>query len=634
MAESFLKDWNASKSQNNNGAVPFYRPIDLTPEEKEQACKNIGVAGNDAIERLEGEFTDLRGDMAVVEGNVNTALTAVNNAVTAANDAVSAANAALSQVFTVTADVAAISAKADTNSANIASISAQVQTNVTDISNVSAKNAAQDTQISALSGTVNGLTNNVNSVSAKVDTNTSNISTLSAAEANDRTDINTLSGNLNTVSGIATSARQEALEAKNTANATSAFCQTNYQNLTSGWSAMQNDWSAFSAAEDAVITAATAAIPGQVSAEVSGQLSGKQDKLTPGVNIFLTTADVIDVKNLACTAEGNYAVALGDQTSAYGNYSMTVGNRTSAGTYGFAEGSRAVAAGIYSHAEGSATSAIGQASHAEGRGTITDTNYQHVEGQYNAPAFGALHVIGNGTTTAQRSNIVETYTDRVVVNGDLINDTKDQVLTQFMFDNTPLSSRSQTKLILKNGPISATSPISAAKIYNIGNYEYINNTSGVADNTYLINVSGVEIVDWEGTVGSILHGSIGTFRPPTAWPTAYLPANSYNGTTGLSYNSFAADNKIITSIPSGWLNSVSSYVTDSYSLYSVREMFRGCTNLTGDVKPWMDFVLSQSAAGQAGASGRDWYRASIFRGCTGVDNYSTLTADPTYSGFF
>lgn len=50
----FYKDWNASKSQNNNGAVPFYRPIDLTPEEKEQACKNIGVASNDAIERLEG----------------------------------------------------------------------------------------------------------------------------------------------------------------------------------------------------------------------------------------------------------------------------------------------------------------------------------------------------------------------------------------------------------------------------------------------------------------------------------------------------------------------------------------------------------------------------------------------------
>ena len=604
----FYKDWNASKSQNNNGAVPFYRQIDLTPEEKEQACKNIGVASNDAIERLEDEFTDLRGYMAVVEGNVNTALTAVNDAVSAANDAVTAANAALSQVSTVTADVATISAKADTNSANISVLSGNVDTNIANIVSISGKNTVQDNQIYALSGTVAGLTNNFNTVSAKVDTNASDISALSAAEGNDRTDINTISGNLNTVSGIATSARQEALEAKNTANATSAFCQTNYQNLTSGWSAMQNDWSAFSAAEDDVITAATAAIPGQVSAEVSGQLSGKQDNLTPGVNISLTTAGVIDVRNNSCQATGNASVALGFATRANGNYTLS---------------------------NGYSTSATGMYSHAEGRFTITDTVAQHVEGQFNAPATGALHVIGNGTTTANRSNIVETYTDRVVVNGNLINDTKDQVLAQFMFDNTPLSSREQTKLILKNGPIDVTEHISAAKIYNIGNYQYINIASGVADNRYLINAQGVEIVDWEGTVGAALHGAIGTFIPPTAWPTAYLPANSYNGTNAISYNSFAADNKRITYIPSGWLNNLSSLVTDtSYYLYNVREMFRGCINLTGDVKPWMDFVLSQSAEGHVGAIGREWYRSSMFRGCTGIDNYSTLTADPTYSAFF
>jgi hypothetical protein len=247
-------------------------------------------------------------------------------------------------------------------------------------------------------------------------------------------------------------------------------------------------------------------------------------------------------------------------------------------------------------------------------------------------------VIGNGTATTSRSNIVETYTDRVVVNGDLINDTKDQVLAQFMFDNTTLSSRGQTKLILKNGPITVTNPISAAKIYNIGNYQYINNPSGVNDQTYLINVSGVEIVDWEGTVGAVLHGPIGEFRQSIAWPTDYLPANSYNGGYNLSYAYFASDNRIITSIPSGWLNSVSAYVTHpgetGFLLYSVRGMFNGCTNLTGDVKPWMDLVLAQSAAGHAGAVGREFYRRGMFNGCTGVDNYSTLTADPTYSGFF
>lgn len=658
----FYKNWDASKSQNNNGAVPFYRPLELTPAEKEQACKNIGVASNDAILRLENEFTDLRGDMATVSSDSQSAVAAANSAVSEATSAKNQAIALMNYVTGVSGDIASVSAIAISNSGNIETNTSDISTLSANVASVSGKNTIQDNQISSLSGTVNGLTNNFNTVSAKVDTNASDISALSAAEADDRTDINTLSGNLNTVSGIATSARQEALEAKNTANATSAFCQTNYQNLTSGWSAMQNDWSAFSAAEDAVITAATAAIPGQVSAEVSGQLSGKQDKLTSanaGINISISNAGVIDVKNNACSAGDNYAIALGYHTNAahYGSfthgastvslssYAHAEGDNTRAyymahsegsnasalGSNSHAEGNATIASGAGSHAEGYRTSAVGIASHAEGNNTISDTDYQHVEGQYNAPALSALHVIGNGTTSAQRSNIVETYTDRVVVNGDLINDSKDQVLAQFMFDNTQITG-TQGKLILKNS-VATGSFIN--KQYNVGNYSY-SVVSGITGSQAIgrTEPSG-SIIDWDGNVGPVLASHYFSQMKPVSWPTDKLPRNTYNSTNTISYQSFAEYNKLLTELPSGWYNSFTAYCSEPRTyLYHCRCMFDNCTNLTGDVKPWMDFVLTQSGAGGAGNPSREFYRAGMFAGCTGVDNYSTLSVDPTYSAFF
>ena len=108
----FYKNWDASKSQNNNGAVPFYRPLELTPAEKEQACKNIGVASNDAIDRLEEEFTDLRGDMATVSSDSQSAVAAANSAVSEATSAKNQAIALMNYVTGVSADVASVSALA------------------------------------------------------------------------------------------------------------------------------------------------------------------------------------------------------------------------------------------------------------------------------------------------------------------------------------------------------------------------------------------------------------------------------------------------------------------------------------------------------------------------------------------
>ena len=686
----WYKDWEKSKSYNNDGNVPFWRPISLTPEEQAQARKNIGVTGSPDITNLENKVDELEGNVATVEGNMDAVSDQFTTLSANAQSALDTANSALSSIGSFSADIYTVSGKADDNASGISSLSAQVGTITANMVSVSGKNTVQDNQISTLSSNVAGLTNSA------------------------------------------------------------VYHETKIQNLENEWNSysadLRNDWYTYSAAEDAVITAATAAIPGQVSAEVSGQLSGKQNNLTPGVNVSLTTAGVIDVMNDNCSAvslgaiavgsetyangvfsfvqghatsaagaashaegyqtytqgqrshaegggtsaignyshvegqntlamgqgshtegyntttNGGYAHAEGGETSAVAAYSHTEGRNTQANsTYAHAEGYLSIADGQFSHAEGQAcnasgngshaegqqTTAVGLRSHAEGRGTITDTNYQHVEGQYNAPATGALHVIGNGTTTANRSNIVETYTSGVNVNGNLnvsgyeiVNAI--ETLGKYMYDN---ANNAKGKVMFKN--IKPTGPSATLSLYNT--YDLGNTTLYVATgtaypqaNTIYTTPTGTpgEILAWEGSVGQIMCRQYSTnMVNVSAWPAENLPHSVYNNQApkAIDYGAFAYGNKYLTELPSGWYNdfiSISSVNTNDEYIYSVRQMFRGCTNLTGDVKPWMDHVLSQSAAGQAGNSNRAYYRAGMFMGCTGVSAYATLSADPTYSGFF
>ena len=609
----FYKDWNSSKSQNNNGAVPFYRPIDLTPEEKEQACKNIGVASNDAIERLEGEFTDLRGDMAVVEGNVNTSLTAVNDAVTAANDAVTAANAALSQVSTVIEDVDTISAKADSNSDNIFVLSGKVDNNIANIVALSGKNTVQDNRLDVLDNKVAGLTNSATYHDAKI------------------------------------------------------------QNLENDWTTysadLRNDFNTFSATEDAVITAATAAIPGQVSAEVSGQLSGKQDKLTPGVNISLTTAGVIDVKNNECSAIGSYGVAIGyhtsangycsfaqggnsnavgyyshvegESTKAIGQFSHAEGKGTSAlspyshaegeGTrayrvahaegrmtsaandYSHAEGSETLTKGVCAHAEGNKTSALSSYSHAEGQYTITDTIGQHVEGKYNAPAAEALHVIGNGTSNANRSNIVETYSDRVVVNGKNTNGYMQAVeeLSNWVYDST-----TGTKIQFDRPDFAINPAVSSISGKKIGTNWFGPTYLSGPNQYYLTNGKGgaIGITRWDGIPRRALS-VIGNNSTTVSSCPGELPMTL---SADLSYFAFA----------NPYVRNIDEQFTNIRDLIDVgveaNNAFRG-TSISADVVPLMDYIIN------AGYQSR-W--KSAFKSCYYIPNYSTLIASPTYSSFF
>ena len=125
-------------------------------------------------------------------------------------------------------------------------------------------------------------------------------------------------------------------------------------------------------------------------------------------------------------AQGSYSHAEGTYTTAAGNYSHAEGDHTTAsGEAAHAEGFKSVAKGKYSHAEGSGTTAAGSHSHVggsdskasysgsfvHGTGLNDNEENQTVIGKYNASAPGATFVVGNGTTSSNRSNAFVIYND-------------------------------------------------------------------------------------------------------------------------------------------------------------------------------------------------------------------------------
>lgn len=107
-------------------------------------------------------------------------------------------------------------------------------------------------------------------------------------------------------------------------------------------------------------------------------------------------------------ASGEHSHAEGRLNQALGNSSHAEGYFTSAsGNYSHTEGIYTIASGEASHAEGDTTLALGNYSHAEGLGTITSGSYQHVQGAYNISSSAqSAFIIGNGTDTNNRSNLV------------------------------------------------------------------------------------------------------------------------------------------------------------------------------------------------------------------------------------
>lgn len=125
---------------------------------------------------------------------------------------------------------------------------------------------------------------------------------------------------------------------------------------------------------------------------------------------------------LRVTASGYYSHAEGFETLASNIYAHAEGQYTTAsGNSSHAEGLNNKAIGLASHAEGVQAVAYSIGSHAEGQYTIASGTYQHVQGKYNQTSSTALMLVGNGTGTSpsQRSNILEVYTNNIVVSGAL-----------------------------------------------------------------------------------------------------------------------------------------------------------------------------------------------------------------------
>jgi hypothetical protein len=121
-------------------------------------------------------------------------------------------------------------------------------------------------------------------------------------------------------------------------------------------------------------------------------------------------------------ASGSYSHAEGDTTRAEGLGSHTEGVLTRAsGQASHAEGIYTTASGDYSHAEGSNTVSSGISSHAAGGYTLASGNYQSVIGMYNQSSTNqGAFIIGNGTGTGARSNLLYASGSQVQITGSLV----------------------------------------------------------------------------------------------------------------------------------------------------------------------------------------------------------------------
>jgi len=121
-------------------------------------------------------------------------------------------------------------------------------------------------------------------------------------------------------------------------------------------------------------------------------------------------------------SSGSNSHAEGQDTQAIGDYSHAEGyNTIASGSYSHAEGQYTTASGAYSHAEGSNTVSSGISSHAAGYYTLASGNYQSVIGMYNQSSTNqGAFIIGNGTGTGARSNLLYASGSQVQITGSLV----------------------------------------------------------------------------------------------------------------------------------------------------------------------------------------------------------------------
>lgn len=139
-------------------------------------------------------------------------------------------------------------------------------------------------------------------------------------------------------------------------------------------------------------------------------LSSNIDNTTLAQGELAITTDTQDL--YVGTDSGNKKVGSGPKNLLDGKAigsARTIGANDSEGQllgeYAWAEGKGTTASGRRSHAEGYGTIASGFVSHAEGNGTEASGDNQHVQGKYNISDTTSAHIVGNGSSDSNRSNV-------------------------------------------------------------------------------------------------------------------------------------------------------------------------------------------------------------------------------------
>jgi hypothetical protein len=149
--------------------------------------------------------------------------------------------------------------------------------------------------------------------------------------------------------------------------------------------------------------------------QATGSYSHAEGYFTRTIGSYSHAEGVANIASGAYShAEGGNTQAIGDQSHAEGGYTRAVGISS------HAEGYFTLAEGTGAHAEGQYTTSSANYSHAEGYYTVASGAYQHVQGQFNiSSSVQSAFILGNGTNTSSRSNLIFAAGNTVEITGSL-----------------------------------------------------------------------------------------------------------------------------------------------------------------------------------------------------------------------
>lgn len=151
------------------------------------------------------------------------------------------------------------------------------------------------------------------------------------------------------------------------------------------------------------------------------------------------------------TASGDYSHTENFKNTASGYSSHAEGISTIASGYGaHASGANTIAKGAYSRSGGYYTEANGVQSSAEGEGTIAAGRNQHVSGSYNITDSVSLVIVGNGSSSNNRSNAYKLTKDgQGYFSGDVYSNNKKLATEEYINIRVPIWSDADEGKVLK-----------------------------------------------------------------------------------------------------------------------------------------------------------------------------------------